>query len=135
MDWDKRNAQLTFYKMYMEYLSEARNKLNADDHQRLKQHLKFTPFEKCAVISILKDTISKITVVNRGFNAANNIVELATSKPPMHIRFQEPILDKFYNKQTLEPLRECFKAMSTSKLEMDIECKLTNYTYTTLNHY
>lgn len=125
MDWDKRNAELTFYQMYMEYLSKAQNKLDVDDQRRLKQPLKLTPFEKFALISILRETISKIDVVNHGFRAENSVVELSTSKLPMHIRFQEPILDKLYNRETLEPLQECFKVMSTSKLETDIESKFT----------
>lgn len=137
MDWNKRNAQLTFYKTYMKYLSKAHKKLDADNRRRLKQPLKLSPFEKYAILLILKGTISKIIVVNRGFNAANTVVELSTSKPPMHIRFQEPILDKLYDEETLEPLRECFKAMSTSKLETDIECKFNSLIsiYTTLHQY
>lgn len=121
MDWNKRNAQLTFYKMYMEFLLKARNKLDEDDRQTLKQPLELSPFEKSAIVSILKETISKIVVVNRGFEEKSSIVELPISKPPMHIRFQEPNLDKLYNKETLEPLQECFKTMSICKLETDID--------------
>lgn len=121
MDWDKRNALLTLYNNYMEYLSKAQNKLSEEDQQKLKEPLSLSPFEKAAVISILKETISKISVVNHGFNGKNSIIELPASKPPMHVRFKEPILDKMYDSDTLEPLRECFKAMSMNKLETDIE--------------
>lgn len=121
MDWNKRNEQLTFYKSYMDYLTKAQNKLNADDQKRLKEPLSLSSFEKSALISVLKETITKIIVVNHGFEGKNSVVELPVSKPPMHIRFNAPILDKLYNEDTLEPLRECFKAMSISKLETDIE--------------
>lgn len=121
MDWSKRNALLTFYNNYMEYLSKAQNKLSEEDQQRLKEPFSLSSFEKAAIISILKETISKISVVNHGFDGKNCIVELPISKPPMHVRFNEPILEKMYNADTLEPLRECFKAMSLSKLETDIE--------------
>lgn len=121
MDWNKRNALLTFYNDYMEYLSNAQNKLTEEDQQRLKEPLSLSPFEKAAVISILKETISKISVVNHGFDGKNSVVEMPATKPPMHIRFNEPIQDKMYNAETLEPLRECFKAMSSDKLETDIE--------------
>lgn len=121
MDWNKRNELLSFYKTYMEYLSKAQNKLTEEEHRQLREPLLLSPFEKAAVISILKETISKISVVNLGFDGKNSIVELPPSKPPMHIRFKEPIIDRLYNEETLEPLRECFKAMSISKLQTDIE--------------
>lgn len=118
MDYNKRNIQITFYKSYMEYLSKARNKLDEDDYQRLKQPLSLSQFEKSALVSVLKETISQITVVNNASDA--KIIELPTLKP-MNVRFNKPIIDRFYNEETLEPLRECFKAMSISKLESDIE--------------
>lgn len=121
MDWNKRNKQISFYKTYLKYLSKAQNKLDVEDQQRLKEPLLLSAFEKSAIITILNGTISKISVVNHGFHEKNQIVELPSSKPPMSVRFKEPILDKLYHEETLEPLRECFKAMSMSKLETDIE--------------
>lgn len=121
MDWNKRNEQITFFESYLNYLSKARNKLTEDDQRSLKEPLVLSDFEKAAVISILKETISKISVVNHGFEGKNSIIELPPSKPRMATRFKEPILDKLFNEATLEPLRECFKAMSMSKLETDIE--------------
>ncbi|XP_031627750.1 dynein regulatory complex protein 9 [Contarinia nasturtii] len=103
----------------MKYLSKAQHKLDEDDCERLQKPLLLSHFEKSALVSVLKETISKIVVVNSGSDG--KIVELPTSKPPMHVRFNKPILDRFYNEETLEPLRECFKAMSISKLESDIE--------------
>lgn len=121
MDWNKRNEQISFYKTYLAYLSKARHKLDEHDQKTLKEVLSLSPFEKSALASILKETISKICIVNGGFDGKNSIVELPFSKLPMSIRFEEPILDKLYDEATLEPLRECFKAMSISKLETDIE--------------
>lgn len=121
MDWNKRNEQITFYKSYMKYLANAQNKLSADDEKRLKEPMTLSLFEKSALLAILKETITKIRVINHGFEGKNSVVELPASKPPMHIRFNAPILDKLYNEETLEPLRECFKTMSISKLETDIE--------------
>lgn len=121
MDWNKRNEQLTFYKFYMEYLAKAQNKLSAEEQRRLKEPLSLSSFEKSALLSVLKETITKIIVVNHGFEGKNTVFELPALSPPMHIRFNAPILDKLYNQQTLEPLRECFKTMSITKLETDIE--------------
>lgn len=121
MDWNKRNALLKCYNNYLEYLSKAQNELTEEDQQRLKEPLSLSSFEKAAVISILEETISKISVVNHCFDGKNSIIEMPASKPPMHIRFKEPIQEKMYNADTLEPLRECFKAMSLNKLETDIE--------------
>lgn len=120
MDFSKRNIQLTFYNAYMKYLSKVCNKLDDDDRQRIKEPLNLSNFEKSAVLSILNDTISKIIVANHGFSGKNSVVELPV-RPPMHIRFKAPILDKLYNEETLEPLRECFEAISMSKLEADVE--------------
>lgn len=105
----------------MEYLSKAQNKLTDEDQQRLREPLLLSSFEKAATISILKETISKLSVVNHGYDGTNSIVECPTAKPPMNVRFKEPILDKLYDKDTLQPLRECFEAMSMSKLQNDIE--------------
>lgn len=121
MDWSKRNELLTFYKNYMEYLSKAQNKLTIEDQQRLREPLLLSSFEKAAIISILKETISKLSVVNLGYDGKSSIVECPIAKPPMNVRFKEPILDKLYDVNTLEPLRECFEAMSMNKLETDIE--------------
>ena len=121
MDWNKRNEEKAFYKSYMEYLMKAQNRLTEDDQNKLKEPLSLSPFEKSALIAVLKQAITKIVVVNRGFEGKNKVVELPALKPPMHIRFDAPILDKLYNEETLEPLRECFKTMSISKLENDIE--------------
>lgn len=121
MDWDKRNILLAFYSNYMKYLSKVQNKLSEVEQQQLKEPLLLSEFEKAAIISILRETISKITVVNHGFVGKNSIVEMPAVKVPMHIRFNEPIQNKMYNENTLEPLRDCFKAMSINKLETDIE--------------
>lgn len=121
MDWSKRNDLLSFYKNYMEYLSKSQSKLTDEDQQRLRAPLALSSFEKAAVASILKETISKLSVVNSGFDGKNRIVDCPIAKAPMNVRFNEPILDKLYDADTLEPLRECFEAMSISKLETDIE--------------
>lgn len=121
MDWNKRSALLTFYNNYMEYLSKAEKRLTDDEKQDLQGQQSLSPFEKSSIISILTETISMMSVVNCGYDGQNQIVELPASKPPMQERFNEPILDKLYNVDTLEPLRECFKTMSISKLETDIE--------------
>lgn len=122
MDWNERNNQITFYKQYLEYLSKARdNKLNEDDRRKLMEPLLLSPFEKSAIIAVLKDTISKIIIINHGYNGNNRNIELSVGKPPMHIRFNKPILDQLYNEETLEPLRECFEAISKTKLETDID--------------
>lgn len=107
----------------MEYLSKAQNKLTDEDQQRLREPLLLSPFEKAAIIAILKETISKLSVVNHGFDGNNSIIECpkTTTKPPMNVRFKEPILDKLYDVNTLQPLRDCFEAMSLNKLETDIE--------------
>lgn len=121
MDWNKRNELLSFYKNYMEYLSKARNKLTDEDQQRLREPLLLSPFEKAAIISILKEAISKLSVVNNGYEGKNSIVECPTTRPPMNVRFKEAISDKLYDVNTLEPLRDCFEAMSMNKLQTDIE--------------
>lgn len=105
----------------MEYLSKARNKLTDKDQQRLREPLLLSPFEKAAVISTLKETISKLSVVNPGHDGKNSIIECPTPKPPMKVRFKEPILDKLYDAATLQPFRDCFEAMSLNKLETDVE--------------
>lgn len=121
MEWSKRNELLAFYKNYMDYLSKAQNKLTEEDQKRLREPLLLSPFEKAAIISILKETISKLSVVNHGYDGKHSIIECPAAKPPMNVRFKEPILDKLYDVNTLQPLHECFEAMSINKLETDIE--------------
>lgn len=119
MDWNKRNIHLSFYNSYLEYLSKTENKLI--DIQQLKVPLVLSFFEKSAAVSILKKTLSEISTINCRFTAKNSIVELPKSKPSMKIRFEQHNLDKLYDEQTLQPVRDCFKAISSNKLETDIE--------------
>lgn len=121
MDWNKQNEQISFFKAYMEYLSKAQHKLNEDQQTALREPLDLTAFEKIAVISVLKETISKISVVNHGIDGKNKLVEIPPPREPMNVRFNEPILDKLYDEKSLEPIRECFRRLSICKLEADIE--------------
>lgn len=119
MDWNKRNNQLTFYNSYLEYLYRAAHKLTDAERQELNEPLELSPFEKAAVSSILNQTILELNVLNQGLGGKYK--SLPPSKPPMEVRFAQHILDKLYDEQTLQPLRDCFKAISKCKRETDIE--------------
>lgn len=121
MDWDQRSKQNSFFKSYMDYLSKAKDKISDDKKQQLKEPLQLTPFEKMAVVSVLKQTIAKISVINNVFDSKHKLVELPPPKPPMEVRFNKDQIEKLYDEQTLQPLRECYKAMSENKLKNDIE--------------
>lgn len=56
-----------------------------------------------------------------GRGAVSALLPMTEDKVPMEVRFKNHILDKLYDERTLQPLRECFKAMSNAKLATDIE--------------
>lgn len=95
---------------------------------KLNQPLNFTAYERAAIVSVLKQTISKLCIVNHGINLTSKSAELAMlpvpfeeEKPSMDVRFKNHMLDKLYDERTLQPLRDCFKAISNEKLATDIE--------------
>lgn len=121
MDWNQRNNRNSLHTFFVDYLSKAKDKISDERKQQLKQHLQLTSFEKAAIISILKQAVAKISVINKAFDARNKLTELPTPKLPMDVRFQENHIEKLYDEKTLQPMRDCYRAMSENKLKDDIE--------------
>lgn len=128
MDWNERNRKLSFYNFYRRYLCRASSAFDEAMIAKLNQPLNFTPYERAAIASVLRQTISKLCIVNRGINLTSKSAMSAMlpmpfeeEKPSMEVRFKNHMLDKLYDEHTLQPLRECFKAMSNAKLGTDIE--------------
>lgn len=121
MDWNQKSDQRSFHSFFVKYFSKAKEKISDEQKQKLKEPLQLTPFEKAAIISILKQTVAKISVINKAFDVRNKLTELPTPKLSMAVRFQENHIEKLYDEKTLQPLRECYKAMSENKLKDNIE--------------
>lgn len=126
MDWNERNRKLSFYNFYRRYLCKASSSIDEAMIPKLNRPLDFTAYERVAIACVLTQTISKLSIVNRGINLTSKsavaaLMPLDEEKVPMEIRFKNHILDKLYDERTLQPLRECFKAMSNAKLATDIE--------------
>lgn len=121
MDWNQGSNQNLFHSFFEKYFSKAKEKISDEEKQKLKEPLRLTSFEKAAIISILKQTVAKISVINKAFDARNKLSELPTPKLSMDVRFQENHIEKLYDEKTLQPLRECYKGMSEGKLKDDIE--------------
>lgn len=105
----------------MEYFAKAKQKISDEEKQKLKEPLELKSFEKAAIISILKQTVAKISVINEAFDARNKLTELPTPNIAMDVRFEVNHIEKLYDEKTLQPLRECYQAMSENKLKNDIE--------------
>lgn len=124
MDWNERNQKLSFYNFYRQYLYRASSTIDAAVITKLNQPLNFRAYERTAISCILSQTIAKLNIVNRGINVTNavsTLQPLEAEKVPMDVRFKNHILDKLYDERTLQPLRDCFKAISSAKLAADIE--------------
>lgn len=127
MDWNERNGKLTFYNFYRRYLFKTSSTIDDALIPEFNQLLHFTAYEQAAIACVLKQTISKLNIVNRGISsmgksALTALLQLTEEKVPMEVRFKENhILDKLYDERTLQPLLECFKAMSNAKLATDVE--------------
>lgn len=127
MDWNKRNQNLSFYNFYRRYLSNASSRF--DQVWQLDQPLAFSAYERMAIACVLKETLLKLGIVSKGVKLAGKsiaspsvaLASIDERKIPMNIRFKNHILDKLYDERTLQPMRECFKAMSNAKLSTDIE--------------
>lgn len=128
MDWNERNRKLSFYNFYRRYLCRASSAIDETMILKSSDALNFTAYEQAAIASVLRQTISKLCIVNRGINLTTKIavstllpLPFEEEKPSMEVRFKNHMLDKFYDERTLQPLRDCFKAMSNAKLATDIE--------------
>lgn len=126
MDWNERNRKLSFFNFYRRYLYKASSTINDTLNPKLDQPLDFNAYERTAIGCVLTQTMTKLNIVNCGVyltskNAVQTLLPLNEEKVPMEVRFKNHILDKLYDERTLQPLRECFKAISNAKLASDID--------------
>ena len=108
-----------FFNSYLAHLLKAvRPKAEIEFHD---QPYELSIFEKAAVVSVLTETVCKLSIINRGISGSAIRNEIWKEPEPMAVRFDGHFLEKFYDEKTLQPLREAFKTMTNVKLEQDIE--------------
>lgn len=108
-------------KLYAEYTKEAQEIWTPEQIEQLKSPLNLTEYQKSAISFILEQAITKISIINREFSGKLKISELPLPQLPLVNRFGEDFCNKLYDKETLQPIRDCYKAMTLSKFQKDVD--------------
>lgn len=108
-------------KLYTEYTKEAQETWTSEKIEQLKSPLQLTQYQTSAISFILEQAITKISIINREFNGKMTITELPPPRLPLVNQFGDDFCNKLYDKETLQPIRDCYKAMTLTKFQKDVD--------------